>query len=170
MMTAQAVQLYSIGLLAYAAVKIIVPVFYALDDTRWPVMASFAAVAANICIIILTLDPLQHRAIALSTSVTMIMNFLLLAAVLYRKLSGYNVTSLALSLLKITAASALMGLTVWQVCIMVPAGNSIFSRLVQIAAGIMTGALVYGVLVLLLQLREAVAPLQALLHKFRKGS
>ncbi len=166
-MTAQAVQFYSIGLLAYAAVKIIVPVFYALDDTRWPVIASFAAVAANICIILVTLDHLQHRAIALSTSVTMIMNFILLASVLYRKLSGYNVAGLAASMLKIVAASAIMGVAVWQVCALFAGADSILSRLVQIVSGISAGAFIYIILVLLLRLREATAPLQALIRRFR---
>ncbi len=165
-MTAQAVQFYSIGLLAYAAVKIIVPVFYALDDTRWPVIASFAAVVANICIILLTLEHLQHRAIALSTSMTMIMNFLLLAAVLYRKLSGYDVAGLTASLLKIGTASAIMGAAVWQVCAMFPDGGSTTSRLMKIGAGVTSGAAIYAVFVLLFRLREAVAPFQALFRKF----
>ncbi len=166
-MTAQAVQFYAVGLLAYAAVKIIVPVFYALDDTRWPVMASFAAVAANICIILATLEHLQHRAIALSTSMTMIMNFLLLASVLYRKLSGYNVAGLMTSVLKITAASAVMGLAVWQVCAFFPDSDSILSRLVEIVTGIGTGAAVYLSLVLMLRLPEATAPLSAIIRRFR---
>ncbi len=165
LMTAQAVQYYSIGLLAYAAVKIIVPVFYALNDTRWPVIASFTAVVANICIILATLRHLQHRAIALSTSMTMIMNFLLLAAVLYRKLSGYNITGLMISMLKIITASIIMGLTVWQVCIMVPCGDSSLSKIIQITVGIASGAATYIALVLLFRLREAVTPLQAIMRK-----
>lgn len=112
LMTAQAVRFYAMGLLAYAAVKIIVPVFYALDDTRWPVLGSFFAVGINVGIVLSTLGPLQHRAIALATSVSMIVNFLLLAMVLYRKIGGYPVGSLIGSILKIVVASGLMGLLV----------------------------------------------------------
>jgi len=74
--TAQTLTLYAIGLFAYSANKILVPVFYALDDTRYPVMASFLAVLANIVIINLTITVFQHKAIALSTSCTMFLNFL----------------------------------------------------------------------------------------------
>ena len=168
-MTAQAVQLYAIGLLAYAAVKIIVPVFYALDDTRWPVMASFFAVATNICIILICIDQLQHRAIALSTSLTMILNFLLLAAVLYRKLAGYDLSRLLSSLIKILAASALMGWVVKEVCSLVPAGDSVLTELVHITAGIAAGALTYAVLILLSGLKEATEPLKAISRKFLKS-
>ena len=70
--TAAALALYSLGLAAFAGVKIIVPVYYALDDTRIPVLGSFVTVAANLFIIHLTLAALQHRAIALSTSLSLI--------------------------------------------------------------------------------------------------
>ncbi len=111
--TATALELYALGLAAFAGVKIIVPVYYALDDTRIPVLGSFVTVAANLALIHLTLAALQHRAIALSTSLSMILNFLFLAAVLYRKLSGFGVRSLIMNLAKVAGASLAMGLAVY---------------------------------------------------------
>ncbi len=46
--TAAAVFCYALGLYAYAATKVQVPTFYALGDTRIPVVASAAAVASKI--------------------------------------------------------------------------------------------------------------------------
>ena len=89
------------------------PVYYALDDTRIPVLGSFVAVAANLLMIHLTLAPLQHRAIALSSSMSMILNFLFLGAVSFRKLSGFQVGGLLLKLGKVTGASVIMGLAVY---------------------------------------------------------
>jgi putative peptidoglycan lipid II flippase len=111
--TAAALALYALGLVAFAGVKIIVPVYYALDDTRIPVLGSFVTVAANLLIIHLTLAALQHRAIALSTSLSMILNFVFLAAVLYRKLSGFQVRGLVITLVKVAGASLIMGLAVY---------------------------------------------------------
>lgn len=74
--TAEALAFYAVGLFAYSSVKITVPVFYALKDTKIPVLASFLTVVTNIVFVSLTLDVLQHKAIALSTSLTMIFNFL----------------------------------------------------------------------------------------------
>ena len=75
-------------------------------------LGSFVTVAANLFIIHLTLAALQHRAIALSTSLSMILNFLFLAAMLYRKLSGFEVRGLILKLGKVAGASVIMGLAV----------------------------------------------------------
>ena len=107
--TAEALAYYAVGLFAYSSVKITVPIFYALKDTKYPVIASFVSVVTNIVFISLTLETFQHKAIAFSTSITMIFNFAFLGAVLYRKLGGFDLRYLFKSLLKITAASLAMG-------------------------------------------------------------
>jgi len=108
LMTAQALRFYALGLMAYSAVKIIVPIYYALNDTRWPVIGSFATVGINVIFILLTLDSLQHKAIALATSLSMMFNFVMLSTILYKKLGGFQVRKLMTSLLKAGAASAVM--------------------------------------------------------------
>jgi putative peptidoglycan lipid II flippase len=113
--TADTLCLYAIGLFAYSANKILVPAFYALDKTKYPVIASFLAIIINIIIIKFTIDTYQHRAIALSTSCTMLINFVFLMVVLYKNLQGYSLTYLGKGCLKIGAAtlalSALLLLT-----------------------------------------------------------
>lgn len=108
--TAQTLTLYAVGLMAYSANKILVPVFYALDNTRYPVIASFLAVLANILIINLTITLFQHLAIALSTSCTMLLNFMFLSTVLYRKMQGYPLRALFTGVFKICIATLCMSL------------------------------------------------------------
>ncbi len=108
--TAQALTYYTLGLFAYSGVKIMVPVFYALKETKYPVMASFLAVAANILFISLTIDTLSFRAIALSTSCSMCLNFLFLGCILYSKLEGFSLSQLGRGIIKITVASTVMAL------------------------------------------------------------
>jgi len=108
--TAVALSLYGIGLFAYSANKVIVPVYYAINAPRYPVIASFLAIAINILIIINTIDAYQHKAIALSTSITMVINFLFLTTVLYIKIGGFSLRHLVTAVCKITTASLLMGL------------------------------------------------------------
>ncbi|MBM4273988.1 MAG: murein biosynthesis integral membrane protein MurJ [Deltaproteobacteria bacterium] len=110
--TAAALALYAVGLAAFAGVKIMVPVFYALDDTRVPVVGSFLTVAANLAIVNLIIGPLQHLAIALSTSLSVMVNLVFLSAMLYRKVGGFSVVSLLITLAKVLAASLIMGLAV----------------------------------------------------------
>jgi putative peptidoglycan lipid II flippase len=103
--TADTLGLYAVGLFAYSANKVLVPAFYALDKTKYPVIASFLAIIINIVIITFTIDAYQHRAIALSTSCTMLINFLFLMAVLHRSLHGYSLTYLGKGCLKIGIAT-----------------------------------------------------------------
>jgi len=106
--TAVALSLYGVGLFAYSANKVIVPVFYAINATRYPVIASFLAIGCNVLIIVNTIDHFQHRAIALSTSTVMILNFLFLAAVLYRKIDGFSVQRLFSGIVRIVGATLVM--------------------------------------------------------------
>jgi putative peptidoglycan lipid II flippase len=111
--TAAALTFYAYGLFAYAAIKVMVPVFYAIGNTKYPVIGSFLGVAANILIIYQVVDLFQHRGIALSTSCAMILNFFFLSVVLYRKLAGYPVGYLLKGLAKIIVATTLMCGGIW---------------------------------------------------------
>ncbi len=107
--TATALQWYAVGLFAYSSVKIMVPVFFALKDSRLPVIASFLAVGVNLLFVILLIDVLSYKAIALSTSAAMIANFLFLAVVLHIKLRGFYIGHILKETGKIMSASLAMG-------------------------------------------------------------
>ena len=78
-----------------------------------PVIASFLAIAVNVGIVLLTIDSLQHRAIALATSGTMLLNFLFLMTVLYFSLGGYPLRRLFLGAGKVALATALLSLVLF---------------------------------------------------------
>ncbi|HFC47084.1 MAG TPA: murein biosynthesis integral membrane protein MurJ, partial [Dissulfuribacter thermophilus] len=153
LMTTQALRFYAIGLFAYSCVKIIVPVFYALNDTRWPVLTSFLAVAMNIVIVVSTLSTLQHRAIALSTSVTMISNFFILALVLYRKIGGFPVLPLLREVAKMALASLLMGLVVAGLSTLVHTPSSLIGRAAVTLGLIGVGGLAYVITGFILKIK-----------------
>ena len=110
--TAQTLSLYAVGLFAYSANKILVPAFYALDRTKYPVIASFLAIVLNILIINLTIDHYQHLAIALSTSATMLINCLFLFSVIYIKIGRLPLKQLAVGLAKIVLSTLLLAIVV----------------------------------------------------------
>jgi len=107
--TAKTLTFFAIGLFAYSANKVLVPAFYALDKTKYPVIASFIAVGFNIIIVYFTIDKFQHLSIAFSTSCTMLINFTFLMTVLYKSMGGYSVSTLIRAVFKIGVACA--GLT-----------------------------------------------------------
>lgn len=106
--TAQALSLYAVGLFAYSSNKVLVPAFYALNKTRYPVIASFIAIGTNLILINLTIEKFQHMAIALSTSLTMLLNFVFLTAILSWKMGGLPFGYLGRGCLKIALATAIM--------------------------------------------------------------
>jgi len=167
--TAQALRFYAIGLFAYASVKVMVPVFYALNDTRYPVVGSFLAVAANIAIILLTIDSLQHRAMALSISGAMTANFLFLGIILYRKLDGYSLSYLAGCLGKVMSAAAAMSLFLYVMLAALTGWmqKNFLNELLGVFFFVLSGAAVYGLMLYLLKLQELKMLVDKVWGKFR---
>ena len=168
--TAQALTCYAYGLFAYSAVKIMVPVFYALNDTKYPVIGSFIAVASNIIIITLTIDDFSFQAIALSTSCSMGINFLFLGCILYRKLTGFSLAYLGLGILKIVLASVVMGGGVIGLKILFNPllAGSIPLQLIGVFGVIGSAALLYGGTLHLLKLPELTAITDKIRQRFLK--
>lgn len=154
--TAIALSLYGIGLFAYSANKVIVPVYYAINCARYPVIGSFLAIGFNVLIIIATIDHFQHRAIALSTSAVMIINFFFLIAILYHKIGGIPVMRLMANLVKILIAACLMTgvLTVLYRLFSDQFSRSIFHQCTFLLILISVSALVYVAALQLLGLQE----------------
>jgi putative peptidoglycan lipid II flippase len=76
--TAKVLLYYSFALFAYSAVKIMVPAFYALGDSRTPVRISLITVAVKIALNLLLLKPLGFVCIAASTTAASWLNYVLL--------------------------------------------------------------------------------------------
>ncbi len=166
--TAVALSCYAVGLFAYAANKVIVPVYYAINATRYPVIASFMAIITNVLIISLTIEAFQHKSIALSTSATMIINFVFLMVVLYNKTGGYSVGLLAKGVVKIMVATLIMSavLVVGNTYLQ---GFQIPSLLLQIfflAIAIIGSAAIYSAMLHFLGIPEFTSLLIRLRQKF----
>ncbi len=168
--TAQALSLYAVGLFAYSSNKVLVPAFYALDRAKYPVIASFIAIGTNLIFINLTIDKYQHMAIALSMSVTMLLNFLFLVCILYSKMNGLPLKYLAAGGIKIILATALMtGVVVAGKTVLTPwlSGN-IFHQLWTVFTIIIAAAATYGIALNFLKLSEFSEVMLKIRTKFGK--
>ncbi len=168
--TAQTLSLYAFGLFAYSANKVLVPAFYAIDKTRYPVIASFMAIGLNIAIITITIESFQHLAIAMSTSCTMALNFFFLIIILHRKLGGFSLKSLFTGVLKIVFATTGLALLI---LIILPLfetalnGNK-FYQLLSALFIIGSATLFYGLLLYLLRLHEFTLFIDKFRQKFAR--
>jgi len=105
---AGALRFYAIGLAGYAALKVLVNAFYALDRRKTPMLVSFLAVGLNILLnwIFTVRLGWGHRGLAFSTGCIATFNFLLLYLLMQSQLKGLETRRLLLLLLKVAVASA----------------------------------------------------------------
>ena len=76
--TSRVLILYSLGLSAYSAVKLLVPVFYAVGRPKIPVVISSVTVFTNITFNLLLISSLGYQSLALITSLSAFLNLFLL--------------------------------------------------------------------------------------------
>lgn len=105
---AGALRFYAIGLGGYAALKVLVNAFYALDRRKTPMLVSFAAVGLNLLFNWVFTFRLGwgHRGLAFSTGCVATFNFLLLYFLMQSQLKGLESRRLLLLLAKVALASA----------------------------------------------------------------
>jgi putative peptidoglycan lipid II flippase len=120
-MTAVALIGYSIGLTGYAAIKILSPAFYALNDAKTPMIIAIASIAVNFAGGYLLREWFSHYGVtpdtphgyghvgvALATSLVALVNFFALALLMRRRIKRLNGRSIAAAFAKIVAASAVL--------------------------------------------------------------
>lgn len=107
--TAAALMFYAPGLLGYSAVKIASPTFYSLGDARTPVTVSVISIAANLGINLILVQVLGYRGLALGTAIAALINAVVLLWLLRGRIGGIEGRRVAVSMIKITAASLVMG-------------------------------------------------------------
>jgi len=111
---AVALAAYAVGLTGYAAIKILGPAFYALNDAQTPMKVSALSVVVNLASNWLVIRVLQlgHGGLALSTSVVALWNSALLLMLLRRR-SGVGSLGLRPTLVRATCATAVMAAICW---------------------------------------------------------
>ncbi len=108
--TGAALQYYAIGLAAYSGIKVLAPAFYALDLRKTPMMVSFFAIGINYLLNSVFTHWLGwgHRGLAFSTSLTAVVNFLLLYVLMQRRMGGMETRRMAFTLAKLAVAGAVL--------------------------------------------------------------
>ncbi len=113
--TAGALRFYAIGLSSYAALKVLVNAFYAIDQRKTPMLVSIGAVGLNLLLNwIFTLHfGWGHRGLALSTACIATFNFLLLYVLMRKRLRLLETRAMLTLLLKLAVASTVLVAICW---------------------------------------------------------
>jgi putative peptidoglycan lipid II flippase len=155
-LTAQALLYYSIGLWAFAAVRVVLTAFYAMQDTVTPMRAAAVAVATNILLGVILMRPMGHAGLALALSLSAMVNFGFLAVALRSKMGALGCRRMLPSLTKSVIGSGLMGIIVWAVArVMIPHNDLGFGRLLLgLTGSIVVGIFVYGMAAVMMRCPE----------------
>jgi len=111
-LTAQALLYYGLGLWAFSAVRIVVSLYYALQDTRTPVKMAAISIGVNIILGATLMWPMKHGGLALATSLASMLNLALLIKALRNKVGLLKWHSILRSLIKIVFCATFMGVVV----------------------------------------------------------
>jgi putative peptidoglycan lipid II flippase len=106
--TAGAVAAYGVGLWAFAGIRAVVAVYYALKDTRTPVVVAALVLILNVALSLALMPWLKHVGLALATSLSGAANLLGLLWLLRRRVGLLGLRRVAVSSAKALAASLVM--------------------------------------------------------------
>lgn len=164
--TALALTCYAVGLSGYAALKVLNPAFYALNDATTPMIVSLLSIVINYAAASALIHgtALGHAGLALSTSAVALFGSLALFAILRNRIGGVHGRDLFASVLRILAASGAMGLAVAGVSHLVLSaiGASRIGYLLDLSISIPTGIVVLYIACRMLQIPELEMATRAL--------
>jgi putative peptidoglycan lipid II flippase len=165
--TANALAFYSIGLLPLGMLLLIKRVFFALKDTRTPMLAMLFTGLLNIFFNWLLIKPLGLGGIALGTSLAVYAGAAGLLVLLRMKIGAFAGRQLLLTLQKSCLAALLMGIVV-QLGSNFLTGGSFVRQVLELGSLIALGAFVYLLAAYLLRVEELAVGLNIIRRKIKR--
>ena len=169
-MTAWALAAYSVGLAGYAAIKVLSPSFYALDDAKTPMYVSVASILIHICTsygmmkLLSTVgvtperpDGFGHVGVALATSIVALVNFLALTLLMRKRIQRLNGKEILSAFVKIALASAVMSAVCYFSYYFLHlqfGGKGLIAKLIECFIPIGLGGIVFFITAKLLRINE----------------
>jgi putative peptidoglycan lipid II flippase len=143
--TAWALAWYAVGLLGFSATRITAQAFYAVGDTRTPVMTGLGAVAINVVVAVVLLEPMAHAGLALASSVSAYANLAMLVWWGRRRLGSLGGAQIVRSVARTAVASGVVagwcGLLSWHW----PRTPDVWTDAAWLAAAVAGGAVLFWV-------------------------
>ena len=169
-MTFKALFYASLGVPSISILRITVPAFYSLKDTKTPVIASFLSFVVNIGSgFFLMQTVLKHGGLTLGLSIASTVQMLILMIVLQRKIGNLDFRQLMLPVLKYFFSGIIMALFIYFIGLKVNWTDDPFiKRLLFLIIIIITGILVYFLTCYMLKVKETVILKKLIFKVFKK--
>lgn len=155
-MTSGALIYYSIGLVAIALRSMLNKVFYSLQDTKTPMINGVIGVLLNVILNLMLIGSMQHRGLALATSISTIITTITLLYRLRIKMGPLGIVGMIVSFVKTLLASLVMGFFVYMIYyrigVFLPQTKLI--QLLILLAAIGVGVIVYFLMLMVVMRKE----------------
>jgi putative peptidoglycan lipid II flippase len=168
--TARALECYAAGMIAYAAVKVVAPAFYALGKIRAAVAASLLSVAGNFLVNLLLHEHFGYRVLALGTAGAAVVNAALLGFAFHRVVAPLPLRALTTYAARIAAACVVMMVCVRYAHLWIDRFVGHYhtrERLIETLVPVVVGAIVYAVAAVALRIEEVVAVWRRIRRKLK---
>ena len=155
-MTAIALIMYSVGMVAFGLRDILGKVFYALQDTKTPMINGAIAMIMNIVLNVILVRYLQLAGLALATSISAIVCIFLLFGSLKKKIGYFGQDKIMKTTIKSIISSVIMGgVTYFAYNIIINLlGIGFVKEAISLVISVGVGAITYGILVIVLKVDE----------------
>jgi putative peptidoglycan lipid II flippase len=148
-LTYMALWFYSLGIFGYGGAKILSSCFYALKDTRTPVLVGLLCMGFNLVASLFLIQVLEGGGLALSTSISSMLNLSFLFIILRGRIGRFDGGRIFNTFLKVLTSSIGMGWICWNVA------SSLEWGIRGVFGGIVVGAVVFFLISKLLRTEEA---------------
>jgi putative peptidoglycan lipid II flippase len=172
--TALALSCYAAGLAGYSALKLIAPAFYALGDSRTPMVVSLVSVLVNAvaAYTMVRVAGFGHAGLALTTSVVSTFSSLTLLILMASRIGGLDGREMLIGVAKIVVAAFLMGAVCRGVVVAshaLPVAPG-WARIADVAVGIPAGLGTYYAIARALRVPELAHTRAELLRTFGRAA
>ncbi len=183
-MTAFALAGYSVGLAGYAAIKVVSPAFYAMNDAKTPMIIALASIAVNALgsyffrewlshygVTPETPSGYGHVGVALATSCVALINFVALIWFMRRKIRRLNGRVIAAAFFKVLAAALVMSAVCYASYYLLHTqigGTRLVNHAIEAFVPIVLGAATFVVMAKLLKVSELEQAIGAIRRKLAR--
>ncbi|PKO12372.1 MAG: murein biosynthesis integral membrane protein MurJ [Chloroflexi bacterium HGW-Chloroflexi-10] len=157
---------YAAGLVGHSLLEVLSRAFYAMHDTRTPVIVGVGAMTLNILLSIVLgnafvrIGWMPHGGLALANSIATGLESIVLLFLMRKRLKGLDGSRIVAAVWRALLAATCMGLGIWYFLQFASAWLPVF----QVIVGIVAGGSIYGILLMALRVYE-VQYLWKLIHK-----
>ena len=159
-------------MLAFGLRDVLSRAFYALKDTKTPMINGSLAMILNILLNIMLIRFMGHGGLALATSISSTVTVILLFISLKRKIDGFDMSKIINTLLKVIVTSLIMGLVTHISYIILEnrLGEQFIYDIVNLVISVIIGAITYAIIIINMKIDEVnlvIGRMNSLLYKFK---